>query len=348
MTPSADRPSGGHLYNARIVRALRAQGVQTRLLEAPGTWPTPSASEREALRSRLASPDVVPAGARVVVDGLIAAGAPEILADDRPRGCLLLVHLPVAFDGADEATIRAEARAVAAAGTVVVTSRWAAEEVRRRYGRHDAVVIVPGTAPIPAPTVEATGGRSVDVTASSDREPHLAVVASLTPRKNHRLVGAALAGLTGHRWRLHLAGPGADTPFGRCLLSELRGTLSDRLTHHGAVPAEDMGRFWAETDLLLLPSTAETYGMVITEAAAHGVPAFVSQGTGAVEAMDGAGRALPPEAPDAWRSALRRWLTDSQERDDLRTAVARRRDRLPTWPQSAHRWTNLVRSPPTG
>ena len=64
----------------------------------------------------------------------------------------------------------------------------------------------------------------------------------------------------------------------------------------GPLEGAALARQWARTDLLLLPSTTETYGMVVTEALAHGVPAVVAAGTGAVEALDGTPG--PRGAPD--------------------------------------------------
>ncbi|PLC11179.1 hypothetical protein AUQ48_01600 [Kocuria flava] len=103
---------------------------------------------------------------------------------------------------------------------------------------------------------------------------------------------------------------------------------------------------WAATDLLVLPSRAETYGMVVAEALAHGVPALVPAGTGAVEALDGtphgvgpaerAGAALDPADPTAWTTALRAWLADPALRERWRTAALARRRRLRRWSDTAH------------
>ncbi|MDO5493946.1 MAG: glycosyltransferase family 4 protein [Nesterenkonia sp.] len=340
VTPQTDRTGGGTLYNLRTLRALEDLGVGTMRLDAPGRWPVPAADDVESLGSRLRTARADRPEAVVVVDGLIAAGAPQLFSGDPPAADVLLLHLPVARDGAEGAAVERERRALGRASRVVVTGRWAADQVRAICGRDDAEIIVPGTEP-PGPTFDPGRNRG-------DAEPTFAVVASLTPRKNHRLVGEALSGLLGLRWRLLLAGPGAETPFGRALLADLDRLMPGRVSLRGQVAPEDMDRLWAETDLLLLPSTAETYGMVVTEAAARGIPAFVSAGTGAAESVADAGRALPVDSPTEWSQALRRWLNDPREREELAAAADRRRDMLPTWRQSALRWTHLVRSLRTG
>lgn len=352
--PAAEQPSGGTLYNRRVLEALDGLGVAVVRLDVPGSWPSPSAEQAAALRDQLASARAQHHQAVVIVDGLLGAAVPDLFAGgvsggdqgaesgEEPLADVLLWHLPVALDGADERLIQAEGQAVRAASAVVVTSRWAAAQVRTAHGRDGAEVIIPGVDPA------AAAGGPVAPSSAADPVPGFAVVASLTPRKNHRVLIPALAALLEHPWQLHLAGPGAETVFGRELLDELAQELPGRIIAHGSLEQSELEELWAATDLLLLPSRAETYGMVVTEAAARGIPSIVSAGTGAVEALDGAGLVVPADSPRHWYSALHRWLSDPGERDTLRTAVDERRGRLTTWQQSAHRWMRLVRSLRTG
>ena len=85
----------------------------------------------------------------------------------------------------------------------------------------------------------------------------------------------------------------------------------------------------------MLPSRAETYGMVVTEALARGIPVLAT-------AVDGAaggprprpgrqpcpGLLVPPDDPAALAAALRRWLTDPGLRRAAPAAARRRRGAL--------------------
>ena len=99
---------------------------------------------------------------------------------------------------------------------------------------------------------------------------------------------------------------------------------------------------WAGADLALLPSRVETFGMVVTEALARGVPAVVSEG-GAEEALgftaDGKrpGVVVTAGDPGDLGLALRRWLTDSAYRGELRTTALTRGATLDGWETTAQR-----------
>ena len=134
---------------------------------------------------------------------------------------------------------------------------------------------------------------------------------------------------------------------------EAPGTPTDRVTVTGAVTGRRLDDLWHATDLLLMPSLVETYGLVVTEALARGIPAFVSRDTGAAEALAGrpldqdasdldaaepddlAGRLLDPRDPEAWASALVRWLSDPIERAGVRRLAVDNRTSLNPWSETA-------------
>ena len=99
----------------------------------------------------------------------------------------------------------------------------------------------------------------------------------------------------------------------------------------------DLDRSYAAADLLVLASRAETYGMVVTEALAHGLPVVAADVGGLTEALghgaDGArpGLLVPPDDPVALGAALRAWLTDDELRSRSRRAARERRASLSRW-----------------
>src|SRR5690606_30550520 len=117
--------------------------------------------------------------------------------------------------------------------------------------------------------------------------------------------------------------------------------LDGRVTFAGAVSPAELARRYAAADLLVLPSRAEPYGMVVTEALARGVPAVASAVDGVPQALgtapDGAvpGRLVPAGDPGALADALRAWLTDPATRRGWRAAARARRSTLRGWAEPA-------------
>src|SRR5690606_27646462 len=97
-----------------------------------GTWPLPDAAARRRLGAALAT---LPDGARVLLDGLVACGVPEVLEPHASRlAVTVLVHLPLAEERgrAPDLAARlnaAEGAALAAATTIVAASPWAARRL---------------------------------------------------------------------------------------------------------------------------------------------------------------------------------------------------------------------------
>jgi glycosyltransferase involved in cell wall biosynthesis len=80
-------------------------------------------------------------------------------------------------------------------------------------------------------------------------------------------------------WRLTLAGSG-KTAYEKLLDDQIRSAgLGDRVRRIGALAAEGKAAFFAEADVLILPSHSENFGIVVAEALAHGVPVIVSSAT---------------------------------------------------------------------
>jgi glycosyltransferase involved in cell wall biosynthesis len=90
-------------------------------------------------------------------------------------------------------------------------------------------------------------------------------------------------------------------------------------------------------DLLVLPSRGETYGMVVTEALARGVPVLATAAGGLPEALGRTpaggvpGLLVPPDDSPALAGALRAWLGDPGLRHTLRAAARARRATLTPW-----------------
>jgi glycosyltransferase involved in cell wall biosynthesis len=320
------RPSGGNAYDRRICAALAASGWVVRELRVPADRPAPDPTTLATLAAAVAA---VPDGGVVLVDGLIASRAPAVLVPESARVRLVvLLHMPVgvipdAAPGAadDERAVLACARAV------VTTSAWTRDRLLDRYR------LAPDRVHVASPGAD-VAGRSTG-TAEGGR---LLCVAAVVPLKGQDLLVEALTDVAGRPWSCTLAGSlDRDPEFVRRIRRQVTASgLDDRIRLAGPLLGDDLRREYLSADLLVLPSRFETYGMVVTEALAAGVPVLATAVGGVPEALGATGDGppgllLPPDDRPALAAALVGWLADAGLRERLRRAALRRRATLPRW-----------------
>ncbi|MFR9802198.1 glycosyltransferase [Pseudonocardia sp. RS010] len=313
------RPSGGNVYDRRVLAGW--DGVHE--IAAAGSWPHPSTADRAALAASLGS---LPDGAAVLLDGLVAGGVPEVVVAEAARlRLVVLVHLPLADEtGADPALAERERTVLRAAAAVVATSAWSARRLAERHGLTDVPVVTPGADP--APPAPGSGGGA------------LLCVGSVTPTKGHDLLVGALAEVASPSWTCRLVGPLDRAPGHVSLVRRaLDGHgLADRVRLEGPLTGAALDEAYASADLLVLPSRAEAFGMVVLEALARGIPVLATDVGGVREALGTAASGEVPGllvTPDAREIAvgLRRWLDDAALRARLRRLAHERRETVPGW-----------------
>jgi glycosyltransferase involved in cell wall biosynthesis len=323
-------PSGGNVYDRRMCRGLADVGWSVREHAIAGAWPRPGPAERDNLDRRLAA---LPDGALVVLDGLVASAVPDVLGPQGKRlRLVILMHMPL---GGESRTARhRESRALAASVAVITTSEWCRGRLHDLYdlpaGR--VHVAVPGVDPAPVVTGSAGGTE-------------LLCVGAVTPHKGQDVLVAALSTIRDRPWRCVFVGPLNRSPgFVRRLRRQVRaGGLADRVDFVGPCTGRELEARYAAADLLVLASLGETYGMVVTEALARGVPVLGTAVKGLPEALGRApdgelpGMLVPGNDPTALAGALERWLGDSELRDRLRRAARGRRVTLTGWSTTAER-----------
>jgi glycosyltransferase involved in cell wall biosynthesis len=330
-------PTGGYGYDRRIIQELRRLGWQVDVLDIGNGFPFPSLAQRA---SALAILSGVPAGCPIVIDGLAFGALPEAGAL-RPRTPLIsLVHQPLALEsGLDVAQVDAfrnsERAALAATARVVVTSEATARIVIADYGvpPQRISVVRPGNDPVP----QARG--------SGDCLVRLLSVGSVVPGKGYDLLIAALATLTDMPWRLTIAGDRTRNPAAAAQLDadiEAYG-LGNRVAVLGAVPPERIIELYLASDIFVLASRFEGYGMALAEAIAHGLP-VVSTMAGAIPdtVPAGTGLLVPPNDAAALAQALRRLIGDPAEQQQLASNARAAAAQLPSWQDSARLFAGAI------
>jgi glycosyltransferase involved in cell wall biosynthesis len=180
---------------------------------------------------------------------------------------------------------------------------------------------------------------------SDDVMVRLLAVGSVVPVKGYDLLIAALAAIADLPWRLTIAG---DRTRDRAAAARLDADiaahgLGDRVALLGAVPPERVVDLYLASDMFVLASRFESYGMALTEAIAHGLP-VVSTRAGAIPDTipAGSGLLVPPDDVTALAQALRRLITDRAERARLAVNARAAAAQLPTWQEAARLFAGAI------
>ena len=320
------RPSGGNTYDRRICVGLDEIGWPVHVHAVPGSWPRPEAAAYAALAAVVQQ---IPDGDLALLDGLVASTAPEVLVPQAHRLRLVpLVHMPLGQDETDNGVRTREGAVLAVAASVVTTSAWSRRTLLELYSLPDDRVHVaePGVDVAPLSPGTATGGA-------------LLCVAAVIPGKGHDVLLDALATMRELSWDCLCVGSVDRNPAFAANLArrvsdeELRG----RVRFAGPCTGAGLDRSYESADLVVLASRAESYGMVVTEALAHGLPVVAADVGGVAEALghgtDGTrpGLLVPPDDPAALATGLRAWLGDAGLRETWRCAARERRASLSGW-----------------
>lgn len=300
------RPSGGNTYDRRVGRGLVSRGW---------TVHTHEVTDDAALAAVLAR---LPDGALVLLDGLVASPARQAVVPEAGRlRLVVLVHMPLA----DE-----RERAVLSAVTAVVTtSEWTRRALLQLYA-------------LPADRIRVAepGVDRAELAPGTAGAGALLSVAAVIPGKGHDVLVEALASLRRGGWHCLCVG---SLERDRVFAATVRGRVADRgldVRFSGPQTGDELARSYRAADVLVLPSRGETYGMVVTEALARGLPVVAADVGGVSEALGRGsgvrpGLLVPPDDPAALADALRAWLDDERLRDRLRRAARERRAALPGW-----------------
>jgi glycosyltransferase involved in cell wall biosynthesis len=333
------QPTGGNIYDRRVCAGLAEAGWEVVAATVAAAWPAPSPGARADLARVLSA---IPDGETVLIDGLIASpAAAQLLPHITRIRMMVLLHMPLAtaLDAPhDASTEQSERSVLRAAAGVAVTSEWTRRQVLTRYSVPASRVHVapPGVDPVATPARPVRG--------------HLICVGVLGQHKGQDLLVEALADLADRDWQCVLAGPlDRDQDFTERLKARVTSLgFGRRVRLAGVLTHAALSHAYTTADLLVAPSRAETYGMAVTEALAHGLPVIAAAVGGLPEALgstaDGTrpGQLVPPGDPAALAAALGDWLGDERYRQRLRAAARQRRSTLCGWDQTTQEIANAL------
>jgi len=326
-----ETPTGGYGYDRRTIAELRALGWHVDVVLLGHGFPRPSAKQRATALSRL---EALPKGVPVVMDGLALGALPDEAEQIARRNPLVaLVHHPLALEtGLSPADVKNffenERRALAAGRIVIATSPSTGRRLKEDYGvpPESIVIAPPGT------------DRVMSTKGSTDGTLRLLSVGAVVPRKGFDILIAALVPISELPWRLTIAGDLTRDPAtaAKLKLEIARHALSSRIDLLGEVAQEKVFALYAASDIFVLASHFEGYGMAYAEAMAHGLPVIGTTGGAIVDTVPPqAGVLVEPGDVKALTLALKTLIENGKERRRYAAGALAAAAELPAWQGTA-------------
>jgi glycosyltransferase involved in cell wall biosynthesis len=327
------RLTGGYLYNARVLAALREMGVEAQEINPCGA----SSEEQEVAAGWLGSLLDPRAFDVIVVDALARiVCSPHLDRWRRESTVVAMVHELPSVAAQEGATDKHEEPLLRANRLVTVSEHGRSILEDRGVPPGRIRVVPPGSDRIPIGKTE----RS-----AHDGTVRVLCVAQWIPRKGIlELVQA---------WTLHerpaallefIGETDADPDYAVSVRAAIADASDVSITVKGPVDDAALRAAYAAADLFALPSRYEGYGVVYAEALAHGLPVIACD-VGPVPELVGEEAALlvPPGDVGALSGTLDLLLNDAGLRGRMSAAARRRARALPRWEDTAAGFMRVLR-----
>ena len=344
-----DLPTGGYTYDRRVLALLPQYRIDAQHLWLPDSYPGPTQADLEWTANAFAK---LPRKAVLMVDGLAYGAMPPDVIERAPCPIIALVHHPLCLETglseARQAELRAsEVLALSLARFVVATSDATAKTLIDEFGVSAAQIAVamPGTdraaaavkilPALPQARVSRGTHSPGEPTASAPATVQMLSVGSIVPRKGYDVLVKALDRLRDvPEWRLTIAGATDRSPeTTSALLAQIMySSCWDRVCLAGPMSEQALAELYSSSDIFLMSSLYEGYGMVLAEAMARGLPIVCTTGGAAANTVpDGAGIKVPPGDETALTQAISRVLRDAALRQRLADESWAAGQALPRW-----------------
>lgn len=256
--------TGGNIYDRQVIEGLRLKGHDVHLISIPGQMSN-FGSAGNFCHNQL---KMLAQGSIVVIDSLVLGYLNKTIREfNRKLYILGLIHLPVSMDiktgNAESRLSDTELDAMNSVTHLVVTGKFMLQFLETAGVSPDRITLIePGVDTFPRKK-------------QYNKVPsELLCISNYSVTKAQLILFRALNLLRERNWMLRLYG---DISTGKDYVGILKAFLNDqnlesRILIHDKLSRHEISTPYSKADLFILPSLFESYGMVLAESLAHGIP----------------------------------------------------------------------------
>jgi glycosyltransferase involved in cell wall biosynthesis len=174
----------------------------------------------------------------------------------------------------------------------------------------------------------------------------LLAVGAISPRKGYDVLIRALQPIAGLHWVLAIAGAPLDPATFAALKAQVaEAGLADRVIFQGALDEAALDALYRDSDIFVMASHYEGYGMVLTEALARGLPIVTTlSGPAAAALPDSAAQKCAVGDAGDLTGSIAYLMGDASARRRYADAAWAAAQSLPSWRDTARIVANVIKS----
>ena len=280
-------------------------------------------------------------GDPVIIDSLAFGPLfPLIREHAKKHPVIAIMHLPLSINpdlshGEQTRLAKEEKKAMDHAHRIIVTSHYAAREILSTgAGVSKIRVIMPGV------DTETVSRKRV----YPEIPEKFLCVGSYLPNKGHKILLKALSLIPEKSWKLDCYGEMPQPVYFKELTKLVNDFSLDRkVSLHGPATGRALNEAYLLADVLIHPSSFETYGMVPAEALAHGLPVLTSTGGALRETVpDSMGRFFDPGNENGLYQIITRLTDDKSDYKKLCRNAAKYYLQANKWKKSIDEFESML------
>ena len=332
--------TGGYYYLTRILAELSKVGWSGTPLSLGKYFPNPSSTTLTNAEKLLSTqPTEIPILADCLAWGVMDRCAQNLSSSHK---IIPLVHHPLCLETGLSQTesntlFEKEQEVLSVSQKIITTSHDTSKCLQDMFHipKSKIFVATPGT-----DQAKQANGRQED-------KIGLIAVGSVTPRKGYDRLVKILKKLEHLPWQLEIIGDDTlDPKYTESIIKQIYELgLTNRISLWGALPRAELNKFYDQSDIFVLATLYEGYGMAFTEAMVRGLP-IIATGKGAVASTIPKEAGIVVETNDLTRftSALSILLTDSNQRELYGKGAFEAGKKLPSWISTAENIAAVLNS----
>ena len=325
--------TGGYYYLTRILAELPKVGWSGTPLSLGIDFPNPSSKVLANAEKQLSTQ---PPEIQIIVDCL-AWGVMNHCAQNLSTShkIIPLIHHPLCLEtglSQSESSLlfEKEQEVLSISQRIITTSHDTSQCLQGMFhiSKSKIFVATPGT-----DQAKQANGRQ-------DDKIGLIAVGSVTPRKGYDRLIKVLKILEQLPWQLEIIGDDTlDPKYTESIIQQINELeLTQRISLWGALPRSELNKFYDQSDIFVLATLYEGYGMAFTEAMVRGLP-IIATGEGAVANTIPKEAGIVVESNDLtqFSSALSILITNSNQRELYGKGAFEAGKKLPSWFNTAEK-----------